>query len=245
MRLDAFLSYSGVASRRRARDLVLSGRVRVDGDVVTSGGHRLVGRETVTLDGEVVRPPTERTYIMLNKPRGYITTASDPRGRPTVAELVPRSPRLFPVGRLDFSTSGLLLMTDDGDWAASLEHPGGGLSRVYRVLVEGEPSEKVLADLRRGIRLADGIASIDSISRIQGNFPEGQSAWRIALGEGRYREVRRLMATVGHPVMGLKRIGFGPVGLGSLPVGKWRHLRPKEVDALGRLARANRDGKRS
>ena len=236
MRLDAFLSDAGVASRRKARDLVVAGRVQVDGRVVDRPGHRLRGDETVTFDGGEVRPPRQRTYIALHKPAGFLTAAEDPGGRRTVSDLLPRGPRLFSVGRLDYATSGLLLMSDDGDWASRLEHPSGEIDRVYRVTVRGVPDESIVADIRSGIPLADGIARVRTMERVEGG-PPGCSRWRIVLREGRYREVRRLMATVGHPVEELVRIAFGPVRLGDLRPGRWRHLQRPEIEELSRSAR--------
>jgi len=236
LRLDAFLSDAGLASRRKARDLVVSGRVRVDGRVVDRPGHRLRGDETVTFDGREIRTPRERTYIALHKPAGFLTTADDPGGRRTVADLVPMRPRLFPVGRLDYATSGLLLLTDDGAWASRLEHPSGGIDRVYRVTVRGEPGEGIVEDIRSGIPLADGIARVRTMERMVNGAP-GCTRWKIVLREGRYREIRRLMATVGHPVEELVRIAFGPVYLGDLGRGRWRYLERCEVEELSRSAR--------
>ncbi len=236
MRLDAYLSSAGVASRRASQEIIRSGRVRVNGRIARRPGRRLTGGETVCVDGKPVVPPMTRTYVALHKPRGYLTTAEDPRGRRTVLDLVPRSPRLFPVGRLDADTSGLLLMTDDGDWAAEIEHPRGAIPRVYEVCVRGVISSSALADLRAGIPLADGVARIERIRPLENGGDPDHSRWRIVMTEGRYREIRRLMATVGHPVVALRRVGFGSVHLGDLPPGKWRSLRPGEVRELARMA---------
>ncbi|MFO7942322.1 MAG: pseudouridine synthase [Bacillota bacterium] len=233
MRLDAYISDAGVTSRRKARSLVEAGRVRIDGRPVFSPGYRLGGDETVEVDGRIITPPRERIHIALHKPSGYVTTTDDPRGRPTVMDLVPGEPRLFPVGRLDLNTSGLLLMTDDGPWSARLEHPGTSVPRTYWVCLLGRPDDRVLSDLRSGIPLADGVAKIE-IEAFGRADDEKETCWKVTLREGRYREIRRLFATVGHPVLTLRRIGFGPVNLGDLPAGRWRHLKAWELREIER-----------
>ncbi len=233
MRLDAYISNAGIASRRKARELVEAGRVSVDGRPARTPGLHLRDDETVAVDGRVVRPPRTRTYIAMHKPSGYITTTDDPRGRPTVMDLVPAQPRLFPVGRLDFNTSGLLLMTDDGAWSARLEHPRTGMPRTYHVRLRGRPDPRILADLRDGIPLADGIARIE-LEPLPPEDERETSRWKVTLREGRYREIRRLFATVGHPVLSLQRTSFGPVELGDLPAGRWRHLKPRELQEIKR-----------
>ncbi|MFO8060092.1 MAG: pseudouridine synthase [Bacillota bacterium] len=216
MRLDSFLSRAGVTSRRRAQELIRRGRVSVDGRRVTEAGHRVLpGRSEVRVDGKVARVRQDHLYLKMHKPRGCLTATRDPRNRPTVMGfLPPELPRVFPVGRLDFDSSGLLLLTSDGSWAQRVAHPSSGVRRVYRVRVQGCPGADVLRDLQEGIELADGRAAFDRVQIL--SQTEEDSHLKVVLGEGRYREIRRMMATVGHPVISVERISLGGVRLGSV-----------------------------
>ncbi len=232
MRLDSFLARAGAASRRGAQDLISEGRVIVDGCRATGAGHRVFpGRSDVRVDGRAARVPTQHLYLKMHKPRGCLTTTDDPRNRPTVMDLLPSDiPRVFPVGRLDFDSSGLLLLTSDGRWAQRVAHPSSGVRRVYRVRVEGCPDGGLLCQLREGITLADGPAALEGADLLSATE---QDSWlRLVLTEGRYREIRRMMATVGHPVISLQRISLGEVTLGELKPGQWEHMRQHEIETL-------------
>ncbi len=235
-RLDKFLAAAGVASRRQAKELIRRGRVTVDAGTVTQPGARIdPGQSCVRLDGRTVCPQLRRVYLKLHKPYGYITTTRDPEGRPTVMDLLPGGlPRIYPVGRLDFHSSGLLILTNDGDWAQRVAHPGREIPRTYEVWVWGSPQEHILRDLRRGITLADGPAVFDraDVVRCDGCGAKKRAQLILQLREGRNREVRRVMATVGHPVISLKRVSFGAVQLGQLRPGEWQYLQQEEVEAF-------------
>lgn len=223
-----------MASRRAADALIAKGAVRVNGRLPPTTGLLIEPEaDRVTLDGEPVHPLRTHRYIALHKPAGVLVTASDPAGRPTVFDLVREagSPRLFAVGRLDGATSGLLLLTDDGQMANRLAHPRYKMPKEYLAVVRGVPGERDLRMLRAGIPLEDGLtlpASADVVGSAH-----GQATIRVVIREGRNRQVRRMLEAVGHPVRALTRTAFGPVRLGRLKPAAWRRLRPAEIAALG------------
>jgi 23S rRNA pseudouridine2605 synthase len=229
-RLHKVLAGRGVASRRAAERLIEQGRVRVNGTVITRQGTKVDPRhDVIAVDGRrLAAAPAQRTYLMVHKPRGFVTTLSDPEGRPTVLDLLRGvGRRVFPVGRLDFDSEGLLLVTDDGSLARELMHPGNGVPRTYRVQARGEPGPDVLARLTRGVRL-DGRKTQPAKVQV---VPGGR--WiEITLTEGRNRQVRRMFEAVGHPVKRLRRVSYGGVHLGRLPKGTLRALTPPEVALL-------------
>jgi len=229
-RLQKILSAAGIASRRAAEDLIRAGRVTVNGAVVRELGQRAdPGIDTIAVDGDPIRIGARRT-IVLHKPRGIVSTLSDPEGRPTVATLVGTADRLYPVGRLDVNSTGLLLLTNDGTLAAALLHPRHTVPRVYEVKVRGTPGEDVLTRLRRGVRLEDGKTAPARV-RVVEKLPT--KTWlEVTVHEGRSHLVRRICAAVGHPVEKLARVRLGPLVLGALPPGAWRDLTPGELRAL-------------
>lgn len=236
LRLSRLLAEAGVVSRHRAEQWIAAGRVRVNGRVVSDPASWCdPGRDRVEVDGRPVAWPPPRVYVALHKPAGYVTTLDDPHASDTVAQLVGGvGIAVHPVGRLDADSRGLLLLTNDGELTHRLTHPRHHVVKVYDVLVRGRPSAQVLDDLRRGVPLADGVSRFGRVEVIR-ETPEG--TWlRVALAEGRNRQIRRTLATVGHPVQDLVRIAFGPVELGDLPAGRWRHLTATEVAALRRAA---------
>lgn len=237
MRLQKFLSRAGIASRRRSERLMEAGRVKVNGSVVTELGARVdPDRDRVEVDGRRVElaPPI---WLALHKPRGYVTTRKDPRGRPTVYELIPpRHHGLFYVGRLDYTSEGLLLFTNQGDVANRLLHPSFGVERVYDVRVDGTLAEEDLAALRAGVELEDGPARAKRVERLA-TRREGRDRVRLTLEEGRKREVRRMLRAVGHPVRRLVRVRYGPIRLAGLPSGEWRELTPEEIRRLDPAAK--------
>lgn len=237
VRLQKLLSRAGVASRRRAEELILAGRVRVNGEPVTELGARVDSeRDRVEVDGREVALSAP-AWIALHKPPGYVTTRRDPQGRPTIYDLLPAKLRgLFHVGRLDADSEGLLILTNEGDVANRLLHPRYGVDRVYEVEVEGRVSAATERRLLRGIELEDGPARAQAIERRRATAP-GITRLRITMRDGRKRIVRRMMAAAGHPVRRLVRLSHGPVRLGRLAPGAWRRLSTREVEALHRLAR--------
>ena len=234
-RLNAYLARSGVASRRGADKLIASGSVRVNGRVPPPDGLMVdPEHDRVTVDGRTVKPATEYRYVMLNKPLGVITTAKDEAGRTNVLDVLgdgASGHRVFPVGRLDVDSTGLLLITDDGELAYRLTHPRYKVDKEYVAIVGGSPSRSDLARLRSGVELDDGVtapAEVDVVRVLPGPAAE----LRVVIREGRHRQVRRMLLAVGHRVHALNRTGFGPLRLGRLKLGHWRLLRDAEVAAL-------------
>lgn len=232
-RLQKVLAQAGVASRRDCEELILTGRVEVDRKVVTELGTRVNPlAQEIRVDGEVL-PRPKPVYLAVNKPVGVVCTARDPAGRPRVTDLLPpNTPRAFCVGRLDLATEGLILVTNDGELANGLTHPRHGVEKVYHVQVAGQMERDVLAQLHKGIHLAEGFAHAKHV-RIKSRRKRS-TLLEMILDEGRNREVRRLLARVGHKVQRLKRIAVGPVRLGELPVGAVRQLTKQEIEALQR-----------
>ena len=241
VRLQKFLALAGIGSRRHCEEYIRAGRVTVDGRVVTELGVTIdPSRQEVRLDGERVRGQPKR-YYLLNKPPGYVCTNRDPAGRPRAIDLVPDgSRRLFTVGRLDANSQGLLLVTNDGELANRLAHPRYQVSRKYRVQVVGRPTQETLRKLRRGMYFSDGHFRAKSVRRLRS---KGKSTLlEIELTQGRNREIRRLLARVGHKVIHLERVAFGPLSLGHLRVGKSRPLKPAELKALRELVKGGHRG---
>ena len=237
-RLQKVLAMAGVGSRRECEELILEGRVEIDREVVTELGVRVdLGRSEVRLDGEVVRIP-KMIYVLVNKPTGVVTTNADPEGRPRVIDLVRSDYRLFPVGRLDRTSEGLILLTNDGELGNQLTHPRYGVTKTYQVVVAGSPRHDELQVLCRGVHLAEGLAKAESVTIKKRH--RNSTTLEIVLREGKNREIRRLLARVGHKVLRLKRVAQGPLRLGGLAVGDSRPLTVEEVDALRRACRRPR-----
>jgi 23S rRNA pseudouridine2605 synthase len=234
-RLQKYLARAGVASRRECETLIMAGRIQVNGCVVTTLGTRVrPGRDRVRVDGQAVRTAGAVT-IMLHKPAGYITSLSDPQGRPVVMSLLPQGgmPRLFPVGRLDWDTEGLLLLTNDGELGNLLTHPRHGVRKVYHAKLKGRVSFEVLGRLLQGV-VCDGERLYAASVGIM--HPTQENTWvAISIEQGRYRQVRRMCEAIGHPVLKLIRVALGPLSLGSLPRGQWRPLTPEELGSLQAL----------
>ena len=229
MRLAKYLAHAGVASRRAAEGLITAGRVRVGKEVVTDPARDVDGSIPVTVDKQLVTIDADNVVYAVNKPKGVVSTAKDTHKRPTVVELVPSERRLYPVGRLDAETTGLILLTDDGALANRLTHPRHEVPKVYRARVaEGTVSGHALHRLRSGVQLEDGKTLPAKVEQPRPGVLE------ITLREGRKRQVRRMCEEVGHPVISLERIAFGGLQLGSLKPGKHRRLSAAEVEALRR-----------
>jgi 23S rRNA pseudouridine2605 synthase len=229
-RLQKVLARAGLGSRRACEDLIRDGRVTVNGRVAALGDRVDPRTDRVEIDGGRVPLDPELRYLVLHKPRGVVTTASDPQGRPDVSRYYPEGVRVFPVGRLDRDTEGLLLLTNDGELANRLLHPRYGVEREYLAEVEGRPTERALSSLRRGVDLEDGPARAAAARRVGGVGERG--AVRIVMTEGRKREVRRMLEAVGLPVRRLVRVRFGSIRLGRLGPGEVRELNAAEVREL-------------
>jgi 23S rRNA pseudouridine2605 synthase len=238
MRLGKFLATSGVASRRASEEIVRQGRVAVDGQTVTDPARDVAEDAAVTVDGGPVNVYAERVVHMVNKPAGVLSTARDPQRRPTVVSLVRTDSRLYPVGRLDADTTGLILLTNDGELAHRLTHPSFEVPKTYRAVVGGGPvRSQALRALREGVRLDDGPTAPARARLIAPDTIE------ITIQEGRKRQIRRMCDAVGHPVRALERIRFGPLELGRLPRGGHRQLSEREVRALARAGTASSAGR--
>lgn len=237
-RLQKALAAAGVASRRKCEDIIVSGRVRVNGQVVTAMGTKVGPQDRLEVDGRPVNRSEPLVYYLLNKPAGYVTTARDTHNRPKVVDLVPDSPRVFPVGRLDLDTEGLLLLTNDGDLTNKLLHPSAHIEKVYRAVVKGTVQADSLKMLSRGIALEEGITAPAKVRVAQTR--EGSTVLEIILHEGRKRQVKRMIMEVGHRVVYLERIRFAFLSLAGLPRGKFRRLNSEEIRNLKNLAAKKR-----
>jgi pseudouridine synthase len=239
-RLHKLMARAGVGSRRACEELIKEGRVQVNGKAITELGTKVDPiKDTVSLDGRVLKlTPEAKEYLLLHKPKGYVTTVNDPWGRPTIMDLLgPIEPRLYPAGRLDFDSEGLVLLTNDGDLVHRLTHPSFGVEKVYLVEVVGRPTLDALQGLARGVVLDDGPTAPAKVRMVQ-ELP-GSTCLEFTLREGRKRQIRRMCDKVGHSVLKLCRMRLGPVQLGSLPPGKWRKLKAREVQALKRAVDLN------
>lgn len=232
VRLQKFLAQCGIASRRKAEDLIHAGRVMVDGKVVTEMGTKILPeKQTIFVDGKQATLEKEHIYVLLNKPKGYVTTLSDPQGRPIVTSLIPDIPaRLFPVGRLDLDTEGALILTNDGSLAQTIQHPSHQVNKTYEALISGHPNKKDIQSLERGIPL-EGILTAPSKISVLGRKSH-QTLIQITIHEGRKRQVRKMFEFIGNPVINLKRIAYGKLYLRKLPTGKYRILNHKDLKKI-------------
>ncbi|GCE25878.1 pseudouridine synthase [Dictyobacter alpinus] len=238
-RLSRFLAHAGVASRRHAEELITAGRVQVNGQTITTQGVRIdPERDQISVDGKAIQAATQKVYLLVHKPAGYVSTAHDPQHRPTVLALVTpeiRRLRVYPVGRLDIDTSGLLLLTNDGDFALQLTHPRYSTEKHYEALVQGNPSPEALDALRQGVTIYEDDGSPYQTSSAQVRVLRQSAAGTslvLTLHEGHKRQVRRMLRAIGHPVRQLTRIGVGNLTLKGLAAGQWRHLTDAEIRQL-------------
>lgn len=232
-RLQKILSHAGVASRREAEAIIVAGRVAVNGKVVTELGTKAdPEKDRITLDGKPLRLKSERVYLLLYKPVGYVTTLKDPEGRPVVTDLLKGvGERVYPVGRLDYNTEGLLLLTNDGDWTNRLAHPRHEVEKEYIVKVRGRVSPEQVKRLASGVELDDGRTAPARVKIVQES--DRNSRLSITIHEGRYRQVRRMCEAVSLMVVSLKRVRYGFLDLGELKPGEFRRLTPQEVKKIG------------
>lgn len=243
-RLQKVMAHAGIASRRQCEEMIKQGRVTVNGNIATLGLKVDPRKDNIVIDGSQLPTREELVYIMLHKPRNVLSDADDTgEGRRTARDMVDVPGHLYPVGRLDKQSVGLILLTNDGDLAHKLTHPRFGHEKVYRVKVEGNPSNATLDQWRKGVELEDGKTAP---AKITAEKRSDEATWlRIILKEGRKRQIRRVAAKLGHPVQHLEREQLGPLRLGSLPLGKWRHLNPDEVARLKRYVEGAERGGRA
>lgn len=234
MRLAKFLALSGVASRRRAETMIAQGRVSVNGQVVYKPQHRVSGSDLVLLDGKLVEGPEEKKYILLNKPGGYISTVLDTHQRPTVMNLIRNeSSRLYPVGRLDYDTTGVLLLTNDGELAYRLTHPRYKVNKEYQAQVRGKPGRQALETVQKGIMIDDVKTAPAKVKVLKSD--NVSSLLLITLREGKKRQVKKMCAAIGHPVINLDRVSFAGLRYDKVERGKYRYLTGSEISRLYKL----------
>jgi 23S rRNA pseudouridine2605 synthase len=241
-RLQKVLAAAGVASRRKCEELIAAGSVSVNGEIVTALGYKVGPEDELAVDGRKIDRDVRYVYYLLNKRGGYVTTVSDTHGRPTVMDLVPKEPRVYPVGRLDLDTQGLLLLTNDGELTNALLHPSREVDKVYRAVVAGQVSDVALARLAAGVELEDGMTAPAKVRRL--SMTPRQTVMEITIHEGRKRQVKRMFAAFGCRVLALERIGFAFLTLGGLKRGQFRKLTRDEVAGLKRIAEKKRTSPR-
>lgn len=234
-RLQKYMARHGIASRRKCEELIGAGAVKVNGKVVTAPGTTVnPERDKVSVNGKFLNQPPQKIYIMLNKPRGYISSISDPRGRKTIMDLLKNmEERVYPVGRLDYDSEGLLLLTNDGELTMALTHPARKVNKTYRVRVKGMPPSVSLVKMSSGLMLEDGPtapAEVEYVDSLNGN-----ALLEISIHEGRNRQVRRMCEVIGHPALRLKRVSIGELKLGDLKPGQFRHLTRQEITRLKKI----------
>jgi 23S rRNA pseudouridine2605 synthase len=240
IRLQKVIAGSGLASRRKAEAMIADGRVTVNGKVVREHGVRVdPERDHVKIDGHHLKSQEPYAYVMLNKPAGYVSSLSDPEGRQTVSDLLPGVRlRMFPVGRLDFDSEGLMLLTNHGELAQALLHPRYHVSKVYLIKVKGVLTDEEIRQLERGVKLEDGMTGPAVVQKLR---KATENSWLdMTIHEGRKHQVKRMLEAVGHPVIKLKRVKFGPLVLGDLPPGHYRYLTDREANSLRELVRQRR-----
>ena len=237
MRLEKYIATSGIASRRAVKKRIQAGLVTVNGEPVFVPGHPInVKTDIVECEGKRVEPLTKHIYLMLNKPAGYLTTRSDERGRPTVMHLVADLPdSIYPVGRLDLETEGLLLFTNDGDFAYRLLHPSHEIEKTYFAWVQGTPNDAAIQQLCEGVTIPSGTTAPAKVERIKISRDGASTKFEVVIHEGKKRQVRLMFKAVGHPVIRLQRTRIGNLRLGNLPQGQYRLLTPREITALMEL----------
>ncbi|KXG76841.1 pseudouridine synthase [Thermotalea metallivorans] len=237
MRLQKYIAQSGIASRRKAEELIRSGKVKVNGVVIENMGAVIdPSSDVITVDDKIVKIEEKKVYIMLHKPEGFVTTVSDEFNRPAVIDLVKDiKERIYPVGRLDYDTSGLLLMTNDGDLTYRLTHPKHEIPKTYIAKVRGHLAQSAQKKFRQGIDIGGYITAPASLEVLK--LERDTSVVKVVIHEGKNRQIRRMFDHLGHPVVSLKRVAIGKLNIDQLPRGKWRCLSPKEVAYLKSLSR--------
>ena len=233
MRINQYIASAGITSRRKADELIEDGRVKVNGAVLTSPGYHVEEGDVVEVDGVRITPADRKVYYLLNKPAGYVTSTADKEGRPLVTELVPDEVRVFPVGRLDLNTTGLLILTNDGELSNKLMHPSNEFSKRYVVRAQGIITRAEAARLEKGIDIGGFVTSPSDVHLLK--HDRNSTLAEIVIHEGKNRQVRRMFKAIGHPVLELCRTGLGNLEIGRLAVGQFRKLSPAEVEQLKRI----------
>ena len=233
MRINQYIASAGITSRRKADELIADGRVKVNGAVLTSPGYHVEQDDIVEVDGVRVTPADRKVYYLLNKPAGYVTSTADKEGRPLVTELVPDEVRVFPVGRLDLNTTGLLILTNDGELSNKLMHTSNEFSKRYVVRVQGIVTRAEAAKLEKGVDIGGFVTSPADVHLLK--HDRNSTVAEIVIHEGKNRQVRRMFKAIGHPVLELCRTGLGNLEIGRLAVGQCRKLSPAEVEQLKRV----------
>lgn len=235
MRINRFLASCGIGSRRKVEEYISAGQIKVNGVVITNLATEVTDTDVVEYKGKNIKPVDKKLYIMLNKPKGYICSLSDEKDRPTVVKLIKENTRVYPVGRLDYNTEGLLLLTNDGDFANKIMHPSGRIGKTYEVTLKVKPKTEHLDILRRGVELEDGITQPAIIEHPKAK--DGLYVLNITIFEGKNREVRRMFKAVGYNVFALKRIKIGKLELGDLPTKSYKLLNDSEINKLFKWGR--------
>jgi pseudouridine synthase len=231
MRVNKYLASLGIASRRKADEMILAGKVQLNGKILTEVGKQIIPEEdAITVNSKEVGKKIEKVYLMLNKPKGIISTVSDDRGRKTVLDIVTTEPGVFPVGRLDEDSTGLILLTNDGDLAFRLTHPKYEVEKTYRLLVHIKMTTTQMEKLRKGVKLEDGMTAPAKINKIWGTNEE--TVLEVKIHEGRKRQIRRMCEVLGLPLVELERVAIGSLLLGEMEYGKYRKLSEKEIEGL-------------
>ena len=233
MRINQYIASAGITSRRKADDMIAEGRVKVNGEVMKVQGYHVQDGDIIEVDGVKIEPEHKKVYYLLNKPAGYVTSTADKEGRPVVTDLVPDNIRVFPVGRLDYNTTGLLILTNDGDLANKLMHPSHGFDKKYLVRAAGIVTLKEAKLLESGVDIGGFITSPSEVDLIR--HDRNSTVAEITIHEGKNRQVRRMFKAIGHPVLELSRIGLGNLSIGRLAPGQCRKLSPAEVSYLKRI----------
>ena len=234
IRLQKYLAEAGVASRRKCEELIAMGRIEVNGQMVTVPGTKITGKEVITVDGREIIQEQKKVYILLNKPVGYISTSKDQFSRKTVLDLVETvKERIYPVGRLDYDTSGLIILTNDGELANKLTHPKHEMQKVYRVMIEGNLNEEEINSIKTGVIIEDYTTAPANIRIVETNKKD--SIVELTIHEGKNRQIRKMFETLEHIVLRLKRVAIGPIAIDGLEEGKWRYLSKKEIESLQKL----------
>ena len=233
MRINQYIASAGVCSRRKADELIEEKRVKVNGKILTSPGYHVEEGDAVEVDGVAIEPASKKVYYLLNKPAGYVTSTADKEGRPLVTELVPDAVRVFPVGRLDLNTSGLLILTNDGELSNKLMHPSNEFSKKYLVRAQGIIGRREASKLEKGVDIGGFVTSPAEVHLLK--HDRNSTVCEIIIHEGKNRQVRRMFKAIGHPVLELCRSGLGDLTIGKLALGQCRNLSPSEVEYLKRV----------
>jgi len=241
-RLQKVLAAAGVASRRRCEELISAGRVKVNGEIVTTMGIKVGPEDELEVDDQPVSSSEPLVYYLLNKPAGYVTTVSDTHNRRKVVDLVPDNPRVYPVGRLDLDTEGLLLLTNDGELTNALLHPSSEVDKIYRVVAAGDVKNEAIKQLAKGVELEEGVTAPAKVKLVERR--ERRTVMEITIHEGQKRQVKRMLRAVGHGVIHLERIAFAFLNLSGLERGKFRHLNSQEIKGLKNIAEKKRSFKK-